>query len=139
MAVDFTRAFGLTPPFIGDLSPLCLIDASDLAKPVARRCTALLRGIKPSFTDRNRLSMRVIEPNWTSIYVRSSCVVRPATLIHHREPGKLLATRDYYRINDTMTQLDDVPAEFRRLGIESYALTRHLHLWLHGGFVIHLM
>jgi len=78
MAVDFTRVFGLTPPFIGDLSPLCLIDASDLAKPVARRCTALLRGIKPSFTDRNRLSMRVIEPNWTSIYVRSSCVVRPA-------------------------------------------------------------
>jgi len=27
---------------------------------------------------------------------------------------------DYYAINGTMTQLDNVPAEFRRLGIESY-------------------
>lgn len=29
-----------------------------------------------------------------------------------------------------MTQLDDVPAEFRRRGIEAYARTRHLRLRL---------
>lgn len=72
--------------------------------------------------------MRVIGPNWTSIYR----TIFPSVVRLSREPpppsgpGELLATLDYYGINDTMTQLDgDLPAELRvRLGIESYA--RHL-------------
>lgn len=77
-----------------------------------------------SFTDRSRLSVRVIGPNWTSIYVRSSA---PRSLFHDSDPPPsrpvgLLAMLNYYAINDTMTQLNDVvPAEFRRLRIETYA------------------
>lgn len=78
-----------------------------------------------SFTDRSRLSVRVIGPNWTSIYVRSSaprCLFRDSDPPPSRPVG-LLAMVNYYAFNDTMTQLDDdVPAEFRRLEIETYAM-----------------